>query len=167
MSAFALPAFYDGQIRLNVCRREGRGKVSPQQYDEVCQEIASELTACTDPRTGQSVVREVVFTHPGDPMALTETEADIIVVWQGAPLAFRTSGSETVGPLAYRRPGGHTGGYGLSLWSGAGFLPGEHGVRSAFDVVPTLVEFLTGTTDFACDGRSFLGEIKSQFSGYL
>ena len=162
MSAFALPAFYDGQIRLNVHGREARGVVVPDHYDSVCQAIASELTACTDPRTSRSVVREVVFTHPGDPSGVTETEADMIIVWQDAPTAFQSSGSETIGPLAYRRPGGHTGGYGLSLWSGSDFSAGERSVHSAFDVVPTIVEYLTVNSQCTCDGRSFLAEIQSE-----
>jgi predicted AlkP superfamily phosphohydrolase/phosphomutase len=159
MAAFALPSYYDGQIRLNVRGREGCGIVAPAEYDAVCRDVAAALCACTDPRTGQSVVREVIRTHPGDPMAVSETEADMIILWQGSPLALQPPGADPIGPLAYRRPGGHTGGHGLSLWLGADFSPGTHGVHSAFDVVPTLIDYLTGSSDPACDGQSFLAEI--------
>ena len=159
MPAFAIPSFYDGRIRLNIRGREAWGMVAPTKYDAVCQEIAEELRACTDPRTAQSVVRDVIYTHPGEPMAVKETEADMIVLWQGSPLAFQPPGSDPIGPLAYRRTGGHTGGHGLSLWLGSEFSPGKYGPHSAFDVVPTLIDYLTGDTDPACDGRSFLPEI--------
>ena len=162
MQAFAMPSFYDGQIRLNVKGREAKGLVDVDDYDTVCQDIAATLSACIDPSTGLSVVDEVIFTHPGAPMAVTDTEADIIVLWQGSPLALQPLGADVIGPIAYRRPGGHTGGYGLSLWLGEDIVPGEYGLHSAFDVVPTLVDYLEGTINPAWDGQSFLSELTSE-----
>ncbi|MFU8814881.1 MAG: hypothetical protein ACNA7W_06030 [Pseudomonadales bacterium] len=157
MPAFALPSFYDGQIRLNVCGREGNGLVTPEYYDMACRQIIADLTRCTDPRNGRSVVREAIRTHPGDPMGVTATEADVVVRWRGSPLAFAVPDGGVIGPLAYRRPGGHTGGHGISLWRGPHFPPGERPARSAFDVVPTIIDYLTGDALAAgVDGNSFL-----------
>jgi hypothetical protein len=47
-----------------------------------------------------------------------------------------------IGPIPYRRTGGHTGGSGFALVHGEGIQPGEYGTRSAYDVVPTLCELL-------------------------
>lgn len=159
MQAFALPSFYDGLIRLNVKGREANGSVSPEQYDVVCQEIVRELEQCIDPRTSGQAVRKIVLTHPGEPMSVHETEADIIVLWQDSPLALQTADSDLIGPFPYRRPGGHTGGLGTCLWSGQDFRTGKYGTRSAFDVVPTLIEYLAGDVDSSLSGSSFLQQI--------
>ncbi len=159
MPAFALPAFYDGQIRLNVQGREARGLVAPENYDALCDALTAELEAFVDPASGEAVVAEVVRTHPGDPLAVHDTSADLIVVWRGSPLALQTERCGLIGPVATRRPGGHTGGHGLSLWVGDRFVAGEHGARPAFDVVPTLIDYFTGESDSRVDGTSFLDVI--------
>jgi hypothetical protein len=57
--------------------------------------------------------------------------------------------------IAPRRSGGHTGGFGIALWSGPEVTRGKYGKRSAFDVVPTLLEYL-GSPSSGTDGTSFL-----------
>ncbi len=156
MPVFALPSFYDGQLRLNVKGRESAGIVSPEEYDRLCEEIAEELRACVNPRTGEPAVARVFFTHPGEPYAVGNTEADIIVLWRGSPLALATQDNHVIGPLAYRRPGGHTGGDGCAVWIGDEFTSGRYERTSAFDVVPTLCEYLCGEIPSPCDGESFL-----------
>ncbi len=161
MPAFALPAFYDGQIRMNVSGRERSGMLDPENYERACQELAAELYQCRDPATGRSVVKDIVFTHPGDPMAVSATEADIIVVWQTAFMSLTCGDAGTIGPIAPRRSGGHTGGHGISIWHGTDFVHGDHGVRSSFDVVPTLIECLDGSIISSVDGQSFSGLIRT------
>lgn len=167
MPAFAIPAFYDGQIRINVAGREKHGVISQNAYDASCALLAEELSACVDPATGESAVEDIVFTHPGKPLDVGNTEADLIVVWKGSPMSLQTPENGQIGPLPPRRPGGHTGGYGISLWLGGGVQAGTFPVRSAFDVVPTVVEYLTGTTTNKVDGQSFLDTlvIKSAKTG--
>ncbi len=162
MPAFALPAFYDGQIRLNVRGREKKGLVADGDYDALCRSIADELREITDIDSGRPVVREVIFTHPGEPMAVSDTEADILVVWETASLGFRTREHGNIGPFPPRRPGGHTGGAGMGLWSGPGIVPGDHGRCSSFDMVPSLIDYLTGRQAPGIDGRSVLHKLRLQ-----
>lgn len=156
MDAFALPSFYDGQIRVNLRGREADGRVALADYDATLQSIEDTIRACVDPRTGRSVVREIVRTHRGDPLGLGPTEADLIVVWEGASLAFAHPELGTLGPLPYRRTGGHTGPHGIALLSGSGIAPGFYGERSAFDVVPTILEHIAASADRKLSGASFL-----------
>lgn len=160
MPAFALPAFYDGQIRLNVLGREGHGQIAPADYDAACDALEAELRAAVDPHNGEGVIAEFVRTHPGDPMAVGATEADLVIVWRGSPLALSTARCGLLGPFAPRRPGGHTGGLGLSLWVGDDIRPGTYPARSSFDVVPTLLDYLTGGCPSEVDGASFAGLIR-------
>ncbi len=159
MDAFALPSFYDGQIRINLEGREARGRVSLAQYDRIREGVADDLVACIDPRTGRSVVREVIPTHRKNPGELGPTEADLTIVWEGSPLAFAHPTYGTMGPLPYRRTGGHTGPHGVAWLAGPDIEPGFYGTRSAFDVAPTIREFLLASGDSAMSGKSFLDMI--------
>jgi hypothetical protein len=164
MDAFALPSFYDGQIRINLSEREARGRVAYGDYNQMCQAIETDLRACVDPRTGRSVVREVVRTHRKDARTLGPTEADLTIVWEGSPLAFQHPEYKTIGPLPYRRTGGHTGVHGIAWMAGSEITPGFYGTRSAFDIVPTICNYLSGSIDFELSGESFLEMItRSKF----
>lgn len=63
MRSFALPAFADGHIRLNVVGREAQGLVEPQDYDAECERITEFLLNTTDARSGKPIVRQVVRTR--------------------------------------------------------------------------------------------------------
>lgn len=62
----------------------------------------------------------------------------------------------TIGPVPFRRPGGHTGPYGVAYISGGGLEPGDHGVPSTFDVVPTIVDLLGEPRPADMSGASLL-----------
>jgi predicted AlkP superfamily phosphohydrolase/phosphomutase len=144
MRAFALPSYYDGQIRINLKGRESSGIVAPQDYDRVCDEIETLVRDCRDALTGEPVVADVErASHPDH--ALAASEADLLIVWNDAPLGIVHPRLGTMGPIPYRRTGGHTGGPGFAHVIGEGVRPGAHGVRSAFDVVPTVVDMLGGS----------------------
>ena len=162
MPAFALPAFYDGQIRLNVQGREAHGLVPREDYDALCARLVDELNAITDIDTGQPVVREIFVPHPGDPMAVSATEADLIIVWETTSLGFRTQDHGDIGPLPPRRPAGHTGGAGLGLWRGADIAAGDYGECSSFDMVPSLIEYLSGQQAAGIDGHSVVRRFAAQ-----
>lgn len=165
MPAFAMPAFYDGQIRLNVKGRERNGVVDPGDYDTLCQQLIADLSRCVDPATGKSAVQQTYVPHLGQPMAVSSTEADIVIVWQGAPTSLQTPDGDVIGPIAPRRPGGHTGGNGVACWHGDHFKSGSYGVRSSFDVVPSLVEYLGVSCGAPIDGRSFMPDILQNSHG--
>ena len=89
MEAFALPSYYDGRIRINLKGREHAGRVSVADYGAKLDEICTLLEECRDPRTNQPVVRSIVRPVAADPVNAGPTEADLIVIWQGAALAFQ------------------------------------------------------------------------------
>jgi predicted AlkP superfamily phosphohydrolase/phosphomutase len=142
MRCFALPSFYDGRIRLNLAGRERAGTVAPADHAAVSDEVEALVRACRDAATGAPVVEHVERTGGPDPLRLGPSESDLVVVWRGASLAFDHPTLGRVGPVPWRRPGGHTGRFGLAYVSGDGVAPGDFGVRSSFDVVPTIVGLL-------------------------
>jgi hypothetical protein len=158
MPAFALPSFYDGRIRINLKGRERHGVVRREDYDAVRDQIEALVRECTDPVTGEGVV-DFTERHAGDPMTLNETDADLVVVWRDSALAFDHPRLGRIGPIPFRRTGGHTGRYGMALVSAPGVEPGDRDVRSTFDVVPTLIELLGEPLPDGLSGSSLLPEV--------
>ncbi len=142
MPAFALPSFYDGRIRVNLTGRERHGLVLPHDYHTFCNELCGFLRACSNAQTGRPAVRAIEWHGKADPLDLDASEADLVVEWDGAALALYHPDLGKIGPLPYRRPGGHTGGPGAAYIHGYGIHPGDYGIRSAFDVVPTVFDLL-------------------------
>lgn len=142
MPAFAIPAFYDTRIRVNLAGRERVGIVEPADYDRVLDDVERLLRACVDPVGGRPVYE--VMQRPArersvDPVALEPTEADLIAPPTGGPVALTHPVLGTIGPLPHRRTGGHSGRWGHLLCAGPGVAAGVRGDADAFDVVPTLV----------------------------
>jgi len=160
MPAFALPAFYDGQIRINLQGREARGLIAPDAYDMVCAEIETLLRQCRDPLTGRPVIASIERNRrPARDRA--PSEADLLVLWEGAPLGLVHPRIGRIGPLPYRRTGGHTGGDGVAWFAGPGIRPGDYGTKSAFDVVPTVIGLL-GDRGGTLSGTSFQRQIEAE-----
>ena len=156
MRAFALPSFYDGRIRINLDGREAGGRVQASEYAAHCDELEALLRECRDPSTGREVVEHVERVEGRDPLALGPTEADMVVVWKGTFCALEHPTLGRVGPVPFRRTGGHTGPFGLAYLGNAGVESGERGVRSAFDVAPTLCELLGEPPPEGLSGASLL-----------
>lgn len=153
MPAFALPSFYDGRIRINLKGREANGLVEASDYRRFCAEIADYLRQSTDPITGKPAV-DGVDIFAGDPLTLGESGADIIVTWTMAPpLGLSHPQAGLIGPLPYRRTGGHTGDHGFAYFHGPGIAAGHHGVGSAFDVVPSVLQLLGAAPPNRLSGR--------------
>jgi len=154
MNAFAMPGYFDGRIRVNLEGRERHGRIPLQRYHDTLRHIEDVLRACVDTKTGQAVVREVTFTAPDDPLSLADTQGDICVLWNGSPVGFRHPALGEIGPAPLRRTGGHSGGHGALYIRSAGLEPGDYGVRSSFDVAPTLVDLLGLSRPARMDGDS-------------
>jgi predicted AlkP superfamily phosphohydrolase/phosphomutase len=161
MPAFALPSFYDGQVRVNLAGREARGRVPLARYEETLDSIAACIQECRDLETGEPVVAEIVRTGGPDPLALGPTEADMIIVWRSGSTGFTTPGLGAIGPFPVRRTGGHTGGDGVALVAGPGIPPGPGDRRSAFDVVPTVFELLGAEPPAGLSGESLFTRPRS------
>jgi len=156
MDAFALPSLYDGRIRINLAGREQRGRVPLREYDAKCTEISDLIAACRNPRTGGPVVSAIERPVKDDPLRAGSTHADLVIDWRDSPLAFQHPELGLIGPAPYRRTGGHTGRYGMAYVAHTEAAPGEYGVRSAFDVVPTIIELLGMPQAKNISGRSLL-----------
>jgi arylsulfatase A-like enzyme len=61
-----------------------------------------------------------------------------------------------LGPVPWRRTGGHTGGAGVAFFAGAGIKAGDYGCHSSMDIVPTLFALLDEKPLRAVSGRSLL-----------
>ncbi len=156
MPAFALPSFYDGRIRINLRGRERHGMVEPSRYEETCRELETLLRDCRNPRTGEPSVETIELAATRDPLALTGSEADLLVIWRGVAAAIEHPRLGLVGPLPLRRTGGHTGRHGMAYVAAPGVAPGDRGVRSAFDVVPTIAVLLDVKSAVTVSGGSLL-----------
>jgi predicted AlkP superfamily phosphohydrolase/phosphomutase len=156
MPAFALPSFYDGRIRINLRGRERDGMVEVSNYEETCQALETMLRDCRDPRTGEPVVDSFERAWTRNPLALTGSEADLLVVWRGVVAALEHPRLGLIGPVPLRRTGGHTGPHGMAYLAAAGLEPGDRGLRSSFDVVPTIARLLDVEPPVRLSGKSLL-----------
>ena len=156
MPAFALPSFYDGRVRINLRGRERPGLIEPSGYAALREEVVSLLRSCRDPVTGEGVVEQVEYPASVNPLDVGPTEADLTVLWRGGPMGLTHPRYGQIGPVPYRRTGGHTGRAGFALVHGADIAAREYGSRSAYDVVPTLFELLGLTPAVPLSGTSLL-----------
>lgn len=156
MRAFALPSYYDGRLRINLKGREAHGLVDPAEYAATLDEICALLDACRNPRDGAPVVRGLQRQVADDPLKADPTQADLVVLWQGAPLAFFHESLGLIGPAPYRRTGGHSGGHGIAYLTSERMRRGGHAVASSFDVMPTVVDLLGLPVPAGLSGRSLL-----------
>ncbi len=144
MKAFAVPSFYDGRIRLNVQGREAHGVVNVDEYDAVIDEIETLIMACTESRTGKSVVRKIE-RRTGDPLQRANDDVDLIVYWADDVLGFSHPDLGVIGPVPPRRTGGHVSPIGRCVIVGPDTKPTSLGMWSSFDVMPTILG-LAGVT---------------------
>ena len=78
-----------------------------------------------------------------------------MVIWRGVVTALEHPRLGLIGPVPLRRTGGHTGPHGMAYLAGTSLEPGDHGVRSSFDVVPTIARLL-GVEPPRVSGQSLL-----------
>jgi predicted AlkP superfamily phosphohydrolase/phosphomutase len=155
MPAFALPSFFDGRIRINLRGRERYGIVEPSQYEETCRTLETLLGECRDPRTGEPTVATIERSSTSNPMALTSSESDLLVIWRNVAAALEHPRLGLIGPVPLRRTGGHTR-HGIAYLAARGVEAGERGVHSSFDVVPTIVQLLGVEFTTRLAGKSLL-----------
>jgi predicted AlkP superfamily phosphohydrolase/phosphomutase len=155
MPAFALPSFLDGRIRINLRGRERYGIVELSQYEETCRTLETLLGECRDPRTGEPTVATIERASTANPLALASSESDLLVVWRDVAAALEHPRLGLIGPVPLRRTGGHTR-HGIAYLAARGLEPGERGVRSSFDVVPTIVQLLGAEPTTRLAGKSLL-----------
>jgi hypothetical protein len=156
MPAFALPSFSDGRIRINLRGRERHGTVELSRYEETCRSLETVLGECRDPRTGEQAVASIERASTANPLAIQSSEADLRVVWRNVATALEHPRLGLIGPVPLHKTGHHTGDHGVAYLTAPGVEPGERGVRSAFDVAPTIVQLLGARPVTRLTGRSLL-----------
>ena len=161
MRAFALPSFYDGRVRINLRGREKNGQVPLNEYQETRDEIVALVQECRDIASGYPVAVDVEFSDGTRPLELHETAADLTFVWKDSSLGFEHPRLGRIGPIPFRRTGGHTGEFGVAWLSSGRIQSGEYGQRSSFDVVPTLFDLLGQPCPANISGRSLLESNRS------
>jgi len=164
MPAFALPSYYDGRVRLNVVGREKRGMVAAHEYANVCRRIGDLIGDCRNLLNGKRIASEI-YCPKQNPHEVGPSEADVYIVWEGAPLGLSHPHLGTIGPAPYHRTGGHTGKRGFLNIIGGDIPPGAHGVVSSFDVVPTIIELLGESCPRSVSGRSLVEQFLPVHSG--
>ena len=136
MRVFALPSFYDGRVRIDLAGRERDGIVDVADYDRVCDEIEALVRDCRDPWTGEPIVAEVErCAGSADPARPRELRIGPRrrLERRGGRGQYPVYG--VVGPLPYRRTGGHTGPFGFVFVDAPDVAPGDLGVAVlSFDV---------------------------------
>ena len=156
MPAFALPSYYDGRIRLNLAGRESHGTVAVESYRSVLESVEKLLRECVDPATGESAVDFVEYPALQNPLAAGSTQSDLVVVWKGAATCLEHPLLGRIGPVPYRRTGGHTGRYGMAYIRADNRRVGDRGVASAFDLVPTIIDLIGQPRLRSLSGTSLL-----------
>lgn len=156
MDAFAVPSFFEGRVRVNLRGREAYGRVPLEHYAASLDRIEDTLRACVDIKTGAPVVREIIRPRINDPMNLSDTQADLAILWNRSPIGFRHPVYGDIGPGPVRRAGGHSGGLGALYIRSGDIAPGDYGLRSSFDVAPTIVDLLGAACHGRIDGESVL-----------
>jgi hypothetical protein len=156
MPAFALPSFYDGRVRINLQGRERHGVVTASRYEEACRRVERLLRECRNPRTGEPSVDFIERAETHDPLAMTSSEADLVIVWRGDGFALEHPRLGLIGPVPPRRTGGHTGPHGFAYVRAPGLEAADRGVRSSFDVVPTVINLLGKRPSDHLSGRGLL-----------
>jgi predicted AlkP superfamily phosphohydrolase/phosphomutase len=155
MPAFAFPSFFDGRIRINLRGRERNGIVELSEYEEICRTLERLLGECRDPRTGEPLVAAIERPSTRNPLALPNSESDLLVKWRDVAAALEHPRLGLIGPVPLRRTGGHTRN-GIAYLAAPGIEPGERGVHSSFDVVPTIVQLLGVELTTRVAGKSLL-----------
>jgi predicted AlkP superfamily phosphohydrolase/phosphomutase len=158
MEAFVLPSFYDGRIRVNLAGRERQGIVPPGRYTQFLDELRQFLSQCRD-MEGKQAIDDFEYQASSSPLELHPTAADLVVVWRDSTLAIEHPQCGRIGPVPYRRTGGHTGPYGVAYIANAGIESGDYGIRSAFDVVPTIIQLLGKSSPGNLSGQSLLRKV--------
>ena len=156
MPAFVLPTFSDAHVRINVRGRERSGIVPPERYRAVGEEVIDIVSRCRDPRTGEPVLEDVLWTHGrGDPFDPEAPDADLVLFWRRPIDAFEHPDVGLVGPFPFPRTGEHSSN-GFAYVVAPGLEPTCLGERSALDVTPTILELLGHRPPVDMAGTSLL-----------
>ena len=158
MKAFALPAYADGHIRINLKGRDRYGTVAPEEYEAVCAEITDVLYRLKDGRSGELLVKKVIRTRksPQDKEPKLP-DPDLVVVWHTIATDLIDSPDiGRIGPITYNRPGGHRQ-HGFMMAKGPHISSNiDLSNGRAVDVGATILDLMGAKIPDYFDGKSLL-----------
>ena len=160
MSAFALPSFSDGQVRINVRGRDRCGTVEQDDYSAVCDEIEAIVRELRDPLSGEPLVEDVVRTRENALSAGPQfPDADLMIVWSLAAGTTADGRYGRLGPVCPVRAGAHHLD-GFFLMVGPDVPPARMPTANRVaDLAPTILDFAGARVSHAMDGRSLRSQI--------
>ncbi|MEM8673639.1 MAG: alkaline phosphatase family protein [Cyanobacteria bacterium P01_G01_bin.67] len=163
MKAFALPAFTNGHIRVNLKGRDCDGIVEPEEYHVLCQELSEILYDLRDGRTGSKIVKQVVITRT-NPLDRNPKlpDADIVILWQ-EPITDVVDSPKLgrIGPLTHCRAGGHKS-QGFLLGKGPDIPPGfDLPKGETVDLAPTILNLMDAQLPAHLDGKDLLQRVST------
>lgn len=155
--AFPLPSDLQGFIRINLRGREPHGKVQPNDYAAVCQELETELLALRHRDSGAPVVKKVIQVNDMFAGPWKADFPDLSIVWNTDQIVTAVE-SPTCGAI-HRVPdpsagGGNHHGAGFIIIYGADFSPGRFNGQ-VYDVAPSLSHWLGESNRPEWDGHPF------------
>lgn len=163
MKAFALPGFADGHIRINLEGREKNGKVKPEEYDSLCEEISQALMKLIDARTGEAVVKQVARTRRS-PLENDSSlpDSDLVVIWTEQMVDVVDSPDfGRVGPIPFFRAGSHWE-RGFLFAQGPGINPGSDlPTCETIDLAPTILSLMGAPIPREMEGRALIKSAKA------
>ena len=155
MKAFALPSYSDGCVRVNLAGREARGRVAPEDYDAVLDEVTEVLMALRDGRGGGPVTERVIRTRRApDDADRGRPDADLVVIWRESAVTdvFDSPTLGRIGPVPFYRAGSHRS-LGFVAITGPGVTAGsELPDRPAEDLPPTILALMGQPVPARLDG---------------
>lgn len=159
MRAFALPSYSDGYVRLNVKGRDKGGRITPDEYATLCDELESYVRSWRCARTGKPVVESVARPRQdalaNDPKL---PDADLVIGWSAhaATDIVEADGYGQIGPVPFFRTADHTTN-GFVIAKGPGIEAGQKlGDGEAIDFAPTILKRVGATVPPYMKGRDLL-----------
>lgn len=163
MTAFALPSFSEGYVRINVAGREPHGVVAPKDYISVRDEIVALVQDMEDARHGIPMVRKTWTTRDNPFEEGNLPDADIVFGWQDRfaadvvdhPLFGR------IGPVPFQRAGSHRP-LGFMLAAGPG-VPNEIKPPRghALDIAPTILSLMEARIPQRLEGKALIEPMRA------
>ena len=107
------------------------GIVPLRDYEMACNQMIESLNQCRNLLNGKKAIAEIHWPKQ-DANSVGASEADLYVEWESAPLGLAHPRLGSIGPIPYRRTGGHTGAGGFLFINGSGGTSGDHGAGEFF-----------------------------------
>ena len=151
MTAFALPSFSDGYVRLNLVGREKCGIVNPDDYETELDAIERVLADSRCARTGLPILRETKrFSRDRD---ANQGDADLVAIWSDVvPDGIEHPKYGRIGFIPHRRSGSHNLN-GFFVLNGPGITQSTLQESHFVNLPPTILRLMGATPPARLDGK--------------